>query len=246
MLVHLFQPGHLLAGFFSITCPFYRGGHMKKILLVSLLAASSVALAQQQQQQIGVITPAPGVQVIPPPVYNYGQPPGQPVSVNDLINRAQQGQQPMDVNSPWPTPTADQAIPGQDPSMVPGFVSPVDGQGSAQNDGAQEDQAASPRRPPMVDHAAAARAFSNDPAQYARQEGLKIGQAKSRGLAHSTSAADQQHLKNWVRHLSNLGFAEEKIMFEARRLDRDSFDRWASRLVWWEQSVHPNAVDVQH
>lgn len=117
-------------------------------------------------------------------------------------------------------------------------------QQSAEQDGSQTAQAQDEARPPVDDTQTKALLWMNDPTQDLRQSGGKLERPLARGFANSSAPQDQRRLDEWRRQLLNVGVPQSKIEFEARRLNREDFELWASRFVWWENDEHPNAVDV--
>lgn len=101
-------------------------------------------------------------------------------------------------------------------------------------------------KPPVEDLTAQRLMWATDPVQNLRQEGGRIERPNARGFSSSTQGADRLRLAEWKRHLLNLGLPESKIDFEARRLPREEFELWASKLVWWESGEHPNLIDIAH
>ena len=95
-----------------------------------------------------------------------------------------------------------------------------------------------PSRPPTVDLQAQRRSWENDPTQKIRQAGINIGHGPSHGIAHSPNLEDRILLKRWHHELRAVGISDEKIIFEAQRLNKEDFSRWASRFVWWHESQH--------
>ena len=85
-----------------------------------------------------------------------------------------------------------------------------------------------------------------DPTQSLRQSGGRLERPTNRGFFYNKSVSDQNLLYRWVLQLKNEGFAEEKIIFEAKRLSKPDFERWASRLLWAEQHTHPNFTDINY
>lgn len=64
-----------------------------------------------------------------------------------------------------------------------------------------------------------------------RQAGVKtLVHSRSNGVG--TQSDDQAWLASWTRKLVALGVHQDKVRFEARRLTKDEFSRWASRQVW--------------
>lgn len=101
-------------------------------------------------------------------------------------------------------------------------------------------------RPPVENSDAQRMMWATDPVQNLRQEGGRLEKPVQRGFITSTQPADRLRMAEWKRHLLNLGIPESKIEFEARRLNREEFELWASKLVWWEGSEHPNLIDITH
>lgn len=118
-----------------------------------------------------------------------------------------------------------------------------DSESGEANSTTQEQQTAEDK-PPMEDTEAKRLMWAVDPSQNLRQEGGRLEKPLSRGFASSAAPADRLRLAEWKRHLLNVGIPQNKIEFEARRLDREDFELWASRLVWWENGEHPNMIDV--
>lgn len=147
-----------------------------------------------------------------------------------------------DLNMKWPDQNAMGPV---DPSlqMAPGVLAPGAAPGLV-NPG-QAMVPAVEAKPPLPDTAGLAQSWSNDPVQQLRQSGERLERPLHRGFAHSSSQADQVRLAQWRTHLLNVGVPASKISFEASRLDREAFELWASRFVWWEQATHPNHVDIQ-
>ena len=103
-------------------------------------------------------------------------------------------------------------------------------------------------KPPREDGELQAELWAFDPVQLPRQQGMVIGQPLHHGFAYSQDPSDQRRLAEWTLHLQNEGMNLRKIEFEAQRLDRQDFEMWASRFVWWEDGLHPNIIhpDVVH
>ena len=101
-------------------------------------------------------------------------------------------------------------------------------------------------RPPVENLDAQRLMWAMDPVQNLRQEGGRLEKPTSRGFKASAHSADRLRMAEWKRHLLNLGIPESKIEFEARRLNREEFELWASKLVWWEAGEHPNLIDINH
>lgn len=101
-------------------------------------------------------------------------------------------------------------------------------------------------RPPVEDMEAKRLMWALDPVQNLRQEGGRMERPNARGFSSSAQSSDRLRVAEWKRHLLNLGIPESKIEFEARRLNRDEFEMWASKFVWWESDEHPNIIDVTH
>lgn len=99
-------------------------------------------------------------------------------------------------------------------------------------------------KPPVEDLTAQRLMWATDPVQNLRQEGGKIERPTPRGFSSSITASDRLRMAEWKRHLLNLGLPESKIDFEARRLNREEFELWASKLVWSEAGEHPNFIDI--
>lgn len=99
-------------------------------------------------------------------------------------------------------------------------------------------------KPPVEDLTAQRLMWATDPVQNLRQEGGKMERPTPRGFSSSAQASDRLRMAEWKRHLLNLGLPESKIDFEARRLSREEFEQWASKLVWWEAGEHPNLIDI--
>ena len=99
-------------------------------------------------------------------------------------------------------------------------------------------------KPPVEDLTAQRLMWATDPVQNLRQEGGKMERPTPRGFSSSSQASDRLRMAEWKRHLLNLGLPESKIDFEARRLSREEFELWASKLVWWEAGEHPNLIDI--
>jgi len=99
-------------------------------------------------------------------------------------------------------------------------------------------------KPPVEDLTAQRLMWATDPVQNLRQEGGKMERPTPRGFSSSAQASDRLRMAEWKRHLLNLGLPESKIDFEARRLSREEFELWASKLVWWEAGEHPNLIDI--
>lgn len=120
----------------------------------------------------------------------------------------------------------------------------ISGAGNAQiNDASTAQAPQPPKRPPAEGLSEEDKLlWMIDPKQTARQQGQRIEQPLSKGLYHSASLSDKELLRAWTYHLMNEGVPEAKILFEAKRLNKHDFERWASRFVWWEESLHPNAV----
>lgn len=100
-------------------------------------------------------------------------------------------------------------------------------------------------KPPVEDLEAQRLLFSVDFKQDARQAGEKLMRPNHNGFALSTKSEDQLRFKEWNRHLLNVGIPQSKIDFEGRRLNRSDFELWASRIVWWEEGVHPNHLEIK-
>lgn len=128
------------------------------------------------------------------------------------------------------------------PPLVQGPAIP--GAGNAQINNPSTAQAPQPpKRPPAESLSEEEKLlWMIDPKQTARQQGQRIEQPLSKGLYHSASLSDKELLRAWTYHLMNEGVPEAKILFEAKRLNKHDFERWASRFVWWEESLHPNVV----
>ncbi len=99
-------------------------------------------------------------------------------------------------------------------------------------------------KPPVEDLTAKRLMWATDPVQNLRQEGGRMERPNARGFSSSAQGADRLRMAEWKRHLLNLGLPESKIDFEARRLNREEFELWASKLVWWESGEHPNLIDI--
>lgn len=110
---------------------------------------------------------------------------------------------------------------------------------------AQQDEAELDR-PPVENSDAQRLMWATDPVQNLRQEGGRLEKPVPRGFNASSQPADRLRMAEWKRHLLNLGIPESKIEFEARRLNREDFELWASKLVWWEGNEHPNLIDITH
>lgn len=108
----------------------------------------------------------------------------------------------------------------------------------------QPAQEAAADKPPVEDLTAQRLMWATDPVQNLRQEGGKMERPTPRGFSSSSQASDRLRMAEWKRHLLNLGLPESKIDFEARRLNREEFELWASKLVWWEAGEHPNLIDI--
>lgn len=107
-------------------------------------------------------------------------------------------------------------------------------------------QEAANDKPPVEDLTAQRLMWATDSVQNLRQEGGRMERPNARGFSSSTQSADRLRMAEWKRHLLNLGLPESKIDFEARRLNREEFELWASKLVWWESGEHPNLIDITH
>ena len=148
---------------------------------------------------------------------------------------------PSDLSMKWPDQNAAGPLGQPVPELLnpaqPGLVNPAQ---PALVEPAVE------AKPPLDNSEASAQAWSFDPVQQLRQSGERLERPLSRGIAHSASSSDQARLAQWRVHLLNVGVPASKITFEANRLNREEFELWASRFVWWEQATHPNQVDVGH
>ena len=156
------------------------------VSILALALAAGPALAQQ--------SPSDAL----PPNVRFTQPyPGMPLQnqpfQQNYQNQGPQNQQTvpggnggMSLDSTWPIQGP--ALPVDPTAPIsaspPSFGSPA----------VVPEQAVAPRRPPMEDRDAMARAWSDDASQAARQAGMNLGHGPSRGLAHSTKYSDVQHL----------------------------------------------------
>lgn len=64
----------------------------------------------------------------------------------------------------------------------------------------------------------------------ARQKGITI-QVPTENVGVSKNKKDKMWLFNWKGRLLDRGISAEKIDFEAGRLDKQDFERWASRQI---------------
>lgn len=153
----------------------------------------------------------------------------------------------VDVNSRWsdaPKFVENQATaPNTTPQMPQQLIPP---QQNPQLDasGSQQTQAVESEKPPVEDTETLKMLWSVDMRQELRQSGGRFELPNARGFSASSNMSDQLRLKEWRRHLLNVGLPKEKIDFEARRLNREDFELWASRFVWWDKDLHPNAITV--
>lgn len=130
---------------------------------------------------------------------------------------------PVGPNSLWPVQ------PGQTTTQggSAGTTTPVAAAQQAQPPSTQN------AKPPLDSGEAEALMWGIDPVQDLRQSGQSIKQGRHHGTFDSTDRASQVRMEEWRQELLERNVASEsRIFFEARRLDRDAFALWASRLIW--------------
>ena len=89
-------------------------------------------------------------------------------------------------------------------------------------------------------------AWEFDPQQRIRQSGQRIERPDNRGFYYATSSSDRSLLQRWVTQLVSEGVSESKVLFEAKRLSKDEFQRWASKIIWAEEELHPNFLEISN
>lgn len=228
---------------------------MKNILFVSVLLALSSSVSAQSAQDVGSQwSPAQNPQSWQPtnisniqntPAFQQSQ--NQQAAQQAALQNQNQNSQQYDLDARWPDQATQDAPVEQNEQAVPAVGQIGAGQlGGPIQSPVVPGQAEAPlARPPADNSEFTKMMWQFDPSQQLRQSGERLERADARGFASSRSSSDQVRLQEWSRHLQNAGVPEQKIMFEAKRLSKDDFELWASRFVWWEQSVHPRRLDVE-
>lgn len=167
------------------------------------------------------------------------------------MNAANANANGININSRWsdaPKFVENQATaPAETPQLPQQLIAPQPGQQidpSMSTPQSQQLQTVEVEKPPVEDTETQKILWSIDTRQELRQSGGRFELPNARGFASSSNMSDQLRLKEWRRHLLNVGLPKEKIDFEARRLNREDFELWASRFVWWDKDLHPNAITV--
>ena len=219
---------------------------MKKLLLVLALAPFTAWAQQSSQAQSPNYVQAPNAHL---PRYGSSTPIIAPDLGDYAERRLQEAQRQAEQQDLLRQQQLDPSLvppsfgPGSSTPAIPGMGIPGMGQQTQVQPQQPEVEKILPPSP-QEEWARQAEQWNSDTSQQLRQSGGSMGHPPHRGFFFSSSSSDKSLLHDWVHELKNHGVSEEKIIFEAKRLNKEDFLRWASRFVWWEDNLHPNVTDV--